>query len=58
MVEHFTHYPKIEGLNPAASTGREKINSVWLVSGCSTVVEHFTHYPKIEALNPAAGTWR
>ncbi len=24
VVEHLTNYPKIDGLNPAAGTGREK----------------------------------
>jgi hypothetical protein len=28
VVEHSTHYPKVECSNPTASTGREKISKV------------------------------
>ncbi len=64
MVEHSTHNPMLEGLNPAPGTCIKIIkrqNEIFLVIMAinnSTVVEHSTHNPMIKGLNPSPGTWR
>jgi hypothetical protein len=61
VVELYTHVPKFEGLNPAASGTRRRKN-VKILGGKSstgnTVVALFTHVPKFEGLNPAASGTR
>ncbi len=51
-VEHMTHNPKTEGLNPATGIGTDKtaksLYQPWLYT-CSNVVEHMTYIPKIKA---------
>jgi hypothetical protein len=55
VVEHSTHYPKIKGLNPTISTGKDKCQKKFL-KFFSTVVEHSTLNLKIKGSNPATST--
>ncbi len=61
MVTLSTQNPKIEVLNPASGTGKEKNDEIAKIHIChcpssTVVIECSNQNPKIEVLNPVPGT--